>query len=63
MKKMRKIIIEVSGGVVQQVVANDGDIQVEILDHDDVNDCDTTPEDRKKADSLLKEMENMVIVY
>lgn len=35
---MAKIIIEVSGGVVQQVFSTDKNIQVEIQDHDNLND-------------------------
>lgn len=58
-----KIIIEMIGGVVQRVVSNFADIQVEILDHDDMNDCGVSLEDKNRANTLQKEMETMVVVY
>ena len=56
-----KIIIEMSGGVVQQVFSTDENIKVEILDHDDLS-PDASPDDKERAKQLQIEMEKMVIV-
>lgn len=58
-----RVIVEVSGGVVHRVVSNNADIQAEILDHDDLNDCGASLEEKNRAKQLHEEMENMVIVY
>jgi len=47
-----RVIVEIEGGVVQRVVSNNSDVQVEILDHDDSNDCGVSIEDKNRANVL-----------
>lgn len=58
-----RIIIEVSGGVVQRVLADRADVLVEVLDYDHIDDCDTPSDEKKKAKQLQEEMKKMVVVY
>ncbi|MGM5480761.1 MAG: hypothetical protein ACQESC_04865, partial [Nanobdellota archaeon] len=51
--RLSKAVVEVFGGVVQEVYSNDPDLQVDVLDYDNLDDhdkCDTKTLD--EIDSL-----------
>lgn len=58
-----RIIIELSGGVVQRVLADRTDVLVEVLDYDHIDDSDTPLDEKETAQQLQKEMEGMIVVY
>jgi len=58
---MTKIIIEVEGGLVQNVYSTDKDVEVEILDRDNLEVCDDQDE-IDYIERLEQEAESMEIV-
>jgi len=58
---MTKIIIEVKGGLVQNVYSTDKDVEVEILDRDNLEVCDDQDE-IDYIERLEQEAESMEIV-
>lgn len=62
-KAANRIIIEVSGGVVQRVLADRADVLVEVLDYDHIDDNDASPDEKEKAKQLQEEMKIMVVIY
>jgi len=58
---MTKIIIEVKGGLVQNVYSTDKDVEVEILDRDNLEVCDDQDE-IDYVERLEQEAESMEIV-
>jgi len=57
-----KIIIEVSGGIVQAVHSDDPDIDVTIIDHDNAESGDLTEEQRADYDASVLLIEGMTEV-
>ena len=58
---MTKIIIEVKGGLVQNVYSTDKDVEVEILDRDNLEVCDDQDE-IDYVERLEQEAESMEII-
>lgn len=54
-----KIIIEVSGGLVQAVHSDDADVEVTILDHDNAESGEFTEEQRADYDANILLIEGM----
>lgn len=55
MKKIN-IVVEVSGGLVQNVYSDDPEIVVEVVDFDNAEESDTVDEDQERLDDLTKTM-------
>ena len=54
MSKQTKVLVVVSGGVVQEVRSTDAKLKVEVLDYDDLNEEEVSEENQDRIYKSLK---------
>jgi hypothetical protein len=58
-----RVIVLVSGGVVQGAYASSKDIRVDVLDYDNFNDVDESPQMKRRYKKLEDDIDLLVEVY